>query len=68
MEAPEDTEDELEIRVIGPDGEFLPAEDVKITPKTRGNWECEYNPQEPGEYKVLVMLGGFHVPGRKRIV
>jgi len=63
VEAPEDTEDELEIRVIGPDGEFLPAEDVKITPKTRGNWECEYNPQEPGEYKVLVMLGGFHVPG-----
>ena len=63
VEAPEDTEDQLEVRVIGPDGEFLSADDVTITPKSRGNWDCEYNPQEPGEYKVLVMLGGFHVPG-----
>lgn len=63
VDAPEDTEDTLEVRVIGPDGEFLPADNVKITPRSKGKWECEYNPEEPGEYKVLVMLGGFHVPG-----
>ena len=63
VDAPEDTTEDLEVRVIGPDGEFLPSDDVKITPRTKGKWECEYNPQEPGEYKILVMLGGFHVPG-----
>ena len=25
--------------------------------------KCEYMPEEEGEYKVLVLLGGFHVPG-----
>merc|ERR1711991_1200478 len=42
---------------------MLSADNVKITPKDQGTWECSYNPEEPGEYKVLVLLGGFHVPG-----
>lgn len=63
VEAPKDTKEELDIRVIGPDGEILPNSSVKIVPRSQGSWECEYTPEEPGEYKVFVMLGGFHVPG-----
>lgn len=63
VEAPADTTDQLEIRVIGPDGEMLPSNDVVVKPVKGGKWECQYEPQEPGEYKVLVLLGGFHVPG-----
>lgn len=60
VEAPVDTTEALEVRVIGPDGEPLSAKDVTITPRAQGNWDCEYLPQEPGEYKVIVLLGGFH--------
>ncbi len=63
VDAPADTLDALEIRVIGPEGDFLPSDKVKVVPREKGKWECEYLPEEPGEYKILVMLGGFHVPG-----
>ena len=52
VEAPKDTKDELEVRVIGPDGEMLPSDNVKIIPKDQGTWDCLYTPEEPGEYKV----------------
>jgi filamin len=52
VDAPADTEEKLEVRVIGPEGDFLPADKVQITPKSHGKWECVYHPDEPGEYKV----------------
>ena len=63
VETPADTDETLEVRVIGPEGNFLPSDNVKIVPREKGKWDCVYNPEEPGTYKVIVMLGGFHVPG-----
>jgi len=59
VEIPDGCKGKLEVKVEGPKSKAQ----VKVTKKPNGDYDVEYHPTEPGEYKIHVTLDGKHIPG-----
>jgi len=63
VETPPESDEKMEVKVIGPDGNELKGTDCVVTKAEAGKYGVVYQPKEPGIYKVHVTVGGHHVPG-----
>ncbi len=59
VETPRSGKGKLEVKVEGPSSKAV----VKVNDHGDGNYDVEYKPIEPGNYKVHVTLDGVHIPG-----